>query len=286
MLMKNQFFHAMKNLSDDEYLKLLCRAENEPVINGIQMPGFPDPETQKIMVGSAGGQTLSGEGRIFYDMVKKYAKNFNVPINPNTTILDFGCGFGRMIRFYFKDIYEENIFGTDVMSDYINICKDTLHYGNYSVNNSIPPSNFSDNSFDIIYAYSVFSHLSADVAEQWIKEFSRILKPNGLIIATTWGEGFFDYCKMLEDDPSLAISDWHKAIRGAFSPIEEYRLRYRNGEFLFAHTTDGDVLESSFYGEAVIPEKHVKNVFGKHLKFKAFSFNPAELPQAVFVLQK
>jgi len=284
--MKNQFFHAMKNLSDEEYLDLLCRAEKEPLINGYKMPGFPDAEIQQVMVGSAGAQTLSGEGRIFYGIVKKYASTFKVPIMPDTTILDFGCGFGRMIRFYFKDIYEENIYGTDVTPSFVDICKETLHYGSYSVNNPLPPTHYADDSFDIIYAYSVFSHLASEVAELWIKELSRILKPNGLLVATTQSEGFLDYCKILKDDPSQVTSVWHVAIKDAFSPIEESRRHYRNGEFLYAPTGGGGVLDASFYGEAIVPKAHIKNIFGRHLTFRAFSFNPSELFQAVFVLQK
>ena len=286
--MENIFFETMKNCTDEEFLELLCRAEQEPIINGVKMPGFPDPEFQKNTVGSSGSATLRGEGRIFYKLVKEYAANLGHTIRPDTRILDFGCGWGRMIRFYFKDIKSENIFGIDVWPDMVTICKSTLHYGNFFTVTPVPSpkTHFSDNSFDIIFAYSVFSHLRHDAAEKWINEFSRILKLGGILVATTQGEGFLDYCKQYKDDPGQITSSWHRTIAKCFDPIEEYRIRYRNGEFLYAATGGGATMDASFYGEAVIPKENIERHFGKYLNFTDFFYDTNRLPQACFVMQK
>ena len=85
---------------------------------------------------------------------------------------------GEELYAFFKDVRDENLLGIDVDPAMINICNETLGRGIYKTANPQPPVEFiSDNSLDIIFAYSVFSHLSEETAEHWIKEFSRILRP-------------------------------------------------------------------------------------------------------------
>ncbi|MDR2580211.1 MAG: class I SAM-dependent methyltransferase [Fibromonadaceae bacterium] len=284
--MKNDIFNKFNGKTNEEFLELLIRADKEPVIDGTKMPGFPDLEFQKNSVGSRGANDLKLEPYRFTSAVRKYAKQLGVAINENAKLLDFGVGWGRMIRFFFKDLPSDNLFGTDTWSLMVDKCNQLLPSGNYFVNKPHPPTEFADNTFDIIIAYSVFSHLRADAAEMWIKEFSRILKPNGIVVATTQGIQFLDLIEQIQKNPKQTENNnWHRSLLNGFgAPIEEYRKKYSNGEFLYAPTGGGDALDNSFYGEAVVPEKYVKEIFGKHLVFRNFSEDKNS--QAVFVLQK
>ena len=47
---------------------------------------------------------------------------------------------------------------------------------------------FSNNSFDVIYLYSVFSHLNQKDVEAYLKEFNRLLKSAGKIFFTAFTE--------------------------------------------------------------------------------------------------
>ena len=289
---ENVFWETMKNYSDRRFLKMLCRAETEPVINGLQMPGFPDAKYQKESVGSSGSRTLRKEGWMFYKLVKKCAQQSGNAVGPDTRILDFGCGWGRMTRFYFKDIKSENIFGIDVDPTMIKICQDALHCGNYSTVDPLPPpkGSFPDHSFHIIIAYSVFSHLHYDAAERWVAEFSRILKPGGILVATTQGERFLKLCKRLQNNPNKQITQWHQSVASAFENIDDCLSRYRSGEFLYAATGGGYARDASFYGEAIVPKEYIEKHFGKYLELVDFFHNarrlPWKLPQACFVMQK
>jgi len=62
---------------------------------------------------------------------------------------------------------------------------------------ALPPVEFPAGFFDIIYAYSVFSHLNEDTHLKWIEEFSRILKAGGLLLVTTQARRFIDFCESL-----------------------------------------------------------------------------------------
>jgi SAM-dependent methyltransferase len=43
---------------------------------------------------------------------------------------------------------------------------------------------FADGSFDVIVAFSLFTHLLRDAAERYLNEISRLLRPDGRLLAT------------------------------------------------------------------------------------------------------
>jgi ubiquinone/menaquinone biosynthesis C-methylase UbiE len=51
-----------------------------------------------------------------------------------------------------------------------------------------PPLNLEDNSVDILYCVSVFTHLSEELHFEWINEIMRVLKPGGVFIGTFHGD--------------------------------------------------------------------------------------------------
>ncbi|MBD3276682.1 MAG: methyltransferase domain-containing protein [Candidatus Aegiribacteria sp.] len=101
-------------------------------------------------------------------------------------ILDFGCGCGRVLRFW-KGLPETEIYGTDYNRILIRWCKQNLDFVKVSVNGYNPPTGFSDDFFNIVYAISVFTHLSEEMQAPWLKELVRITAPGGHIILTVHG---------------------------------------------------------------------------------------------------
>ena len=284
--MSTEFYEAMKNKSDEEYRELLYRTILEDVIDGVKMPRFPSVEIQAQFVGTSGPATLQGEAWTFYQLVKGYVSIYSEPIGADTTILDFGCNWGRTARLFFKDTNTHNVYGLDVDYDVIQECKNTLPYGTFEVCSSAPPSTFEDNFFNVIYAYSFFAHFKDDTALKWMEEFSRILKPGGLLIATTNGERFLNHCKELQERAKHQPLDHYSSIlMHSFDPLDESIRRYRNGEFLYAPIGGGGVRHSSYYGASVIPKEFIENEFGQYLKLKHFSVDNG-LVHSVFVMQK
>jgi len=53
-----------------------------------------------------------------------------------------------------------------------------------------PPLPFSSDMFDLIYAFSTFTHWTVELQKEWISELTRILKPNGLLVFTTHGDRY------------------------------------------------------------------------------------------------
>jgi SAM-dependent methyltransferase len=245
------------------------------------LPGFPDTRLQAQFVGSSGYHALR-EGFQFYQVVKQRCASLGYPISPTTRILDFGVGWGRIVRFFLKEVPSENIVGVDVDPDVVKICRETIREGQYEVVSPGPPTHLKSGSVDLIYAYSVFSHLAEEVHMKWVREFARLLRDGGLVFATTQKRSFIEYCNNLTEDK--LINDWHRSLVKSFRPLDVTLARYDRGEFIYEPTGGGGVRDASFYGEAAVSERYVEEHWTPYLKKLAFDSDT--LPQALIVAQK
>lgn len=109
--------------------------------------------------------------------------------NKISNILDFGCGCGRLTRYLLLLFEHANVYGVDTDALSISWCSGNLKPGKFSTSRSQPPLQFSNESFDLIISYSVFTHIHENDQAAWIAEMSRILKPQGLLVFSTQGYG-------------------------------------------------------------------------------------------------
>ena len=80
------------------------------------------------------------------------------------TILDFGCGCGRVARWW-QGLSEPRLFGSDYDGVLTDWCRRTLPFLTVKTNGSLPPLPFRRGSFDFVYAISIFTHLAPPAAE-------------------------------------------------------------------------------------------------------------------------
>jgi SAM-dependent methyltransferase len=107
----------------------------------------------------------------------------------NISILDWGCGTGRVIRHLPSVIATSNrIFGTDYNPKYVKWCSENLNGIQFKLNDLIPPLDFESSTMDVIYGISIFTHLSEDLHFSWMKELTRVLKNKGVLFLTTHGD--------------------------------------------------------------------------------------------------
>jgi len=62
----------------------------------------------------------------------------------------------------------------------------------------------------LVYALSVFTHLTEDLQVQWIDELARVLKPKGHLVITTHGNA---YTNRLSEDESRQFLDGHLVVK-------------------------------------------------------------------------
>jgi 2-polyprenyl-3-methyl-5-hydroxy-6-metoxy-1,4-benzoquinol methylase len=282
-----------RDIPDEDWLRQLCAGADEGRWARLarrllgtrradpELPGFPDRDVQRQFVGSSGGAALR-EGFDFYRIVKGRCQELGRPIAADSRILDFGCGWGRILRFFLKDVPAENLCGVDVDPEMIRICRETVGHARFEAVDPGPPSRLPAGSFDVIYLYSVFSHLAEDVHLQWVEEFARLLRPGGLVFATTQKRSFIEYCNRLTGDQ--IVTAWHRSLARAFRPLEVALARYDGGEFVFTPTGGGGPRDASFYGEAAVSERYVDRHWPPALAKR--SFDPDTLPQALIIAQK
>ena len=121
-------------------------------------------------------------------------------------ILDFGCGCGRVIRHVHAAAPESRLHGTDYNAALVQWCRRHLPFATFSSNELAPPTRHADDSFDLIYAFSVFTHLTEPLQHAWLAELRRILAPCGYLILTTHGDRYLE---------KLSGEDRARYLRGA-----------------------------------------------------------------------
>jgi SAM-dependent methyltransferase len=103
-------------------------------------------------------------------------------------VLDFGCGAGRTLRHFLDEAECAEFYGCDI--DAPSIAWLAAHLSppfHVFENGESPGLPQSDGFFDLVYALSVFTHLS-DHWAGWLLELHRVLKPSGLLFATFLNE--------------------------------------------------------------------------------------------------
>jgi len=100
--------------------------------------------------------------------------------------LDFGCACGRIARHLVRLPTCGTLTGVDPDLDSIRWCERHLE-GRYLAIGPQPPMPLADAGFDVIVAASVFTHLDEPEQNAWLTEMRRVLRPGGLLVASTHG---------------------------------------------------------------------------------------------------
>jgi ubiquinone/menaquinone biosynthesis C-methylase UbiE len=291
LTMHESIFKKFLNLNDADWADLLFKSVDSQIIDGVKFPGFPAEDIQLGMIGSSGKNALY-EPKTMYQEIRRIAVQQNKPFDEKTTLLDFACGFGRNVRFFMKDIYPGNLYASDVRSDLaIDLCGSTFSSDGeigkeikFDVNTPFPPLKYKKETFDIIMAYSLFSHLSEEACTAWLKEFSRVLKKGGLIFVTIRQQNFLTSLKNNSSADNV-ISDYERMLREKLGN-PTVQQRFDNGDFIFNPTGGGSELSNDFYGDTVIPDKYIYRRWVEWFDIIEHYDDAAKLGQAFICLRK
>jgi SAM-dependent methyltransferase len=106
--------------------------------------------------------------------------------------LDFGCGIGRILRHAAEEEGAE-FWGCDIDEPSVDWLAANLSPPLHVLRNGeSPPLELPDEHFDVIWAFSVFTHLM-DPWSAWLMELHRMLKPDGRLIATVFGPAHTEF---------------------------------------------------------------------------------------------
>jgi SAM-dependent methyltransferase len=153
------------------------------------------------------------------------------------SILDFGCGCGRMLL-WMKELGSASaLHGTDIDSEAIAWCQEHIPYARATVNHETPPLPYTDAAFDLVYAHSVFTHIDERRQDLWLSELQRVARPGALIVLSVHGEialptQAWDIRDRLERD-GIAFMD-HTAPRDLSLP-DWYQNTWHAPWYVFEH---------------------------------------------------
>jgi SAM-dependent methyltransferase len=115
------------------------------------------------------------------------------------SMLDFGCGSGKLLRHFLKEAEQHEIYGCDIDEPSVGWLNENLSPPLRVFTCSEEPGlDLPEGHLDLALAMSVFTHLT-DHWAGWLLELHRVLKPGGRLIATFLGRGM---------SPSIASEEW------------------------------------------------------------------------------
>ncbi len=155
----------------------------------------PELVPPKGMIFTGSGNFVA-QGDTFLEYFKEYAN-----LKPNHRVLDVGSGIGRMARPLTRYLSSGSYEGFDVVETGVTWCKEniTKEHSNFNftyvelkndlytdsgADASIFKFPYEDNSFDLVFLTSVFTHMVAHEVEHYMQEIARVLKPGGKVFST------------------------------------------------------------------------------------------------------
>lgn len=117
-------------------------------------------------------------------------------------ILDFGCGYGRVLRVLGEEFPGASITASDVDREAVDFCERT--FGASGVYSSTDPREIRfEDEFDLIWAGSVFTHIDETVWDGLLPVLAATLADDGLLVFTTEGPAIAD--KLREGELDLGL---------------------------------------------------------------------------------
>jgi len=167
------------------------------VDSGIRILGQYDPSTPPTRLHFVGNGDFKGVG---YEFLRYFTDLGE--LKPHEDVLDIGCGVGRMALPLSRYLKSGSYKGIDVVTEGIDWCQRNiscyhpnfefvhvdLHNHHYNSRGTASASTYRfpypDESFDFVFATSVFTHLLPNEAENYLREIGRLLRPGGRLLST------------------------------------------------------------------------------------------------------
>ena len=195
-----------------------------------RLPSMPLEQVQRDWTGTSGWALMAQSLAFIRTLMQMHAERRGRLIS-QCRILDFGCGWGRLLRLLMKFAPEKNLFGVDPWDKSIALC---LKHGmrcSIAQSQYLPKSLPFDGPFDVIYAFSVFTHLSWRAAKIALGALRPLVSDTGLLLLTIrpieyWNAHNGAICK--------SMTDSHNSTGFAHHP---HRGELVEGEIIYGDTS-------------------------------------------------
>ena len=235
-------FHRYRGLSRD----IAVRVQSH-LTGGTPIP--PD-DFIYLVTGQRSAYRFLNGGRSASETIRETLFKHGVEVSQLEAVLDFGCGVGRIMR-HWNAIPNPVWHGADYNPRLVEWCRNHLKFAEFQVNTLSDRLPYESQTFDLVYAFSVFTHLSESLQLYWIDELSRVLKPGGVIYMTTHGEYYYAGLSVEEQrqfrNGQLVVREPEQSgsnMCGAYHPVSFVR------EKMARHLEVVDFIESGARGNS------------------------------------
>jgi ubiquinone/menaquinone biosynthesis C-methylase UbiE len=150
--------------------------------------GLPLPPLGLTMAWNRDLREYVSSGKQHAETILALAARHGMILDEGSTVLDWGCGTGRVLRHFADKAAVSEFWGVDVDEPSIRWAKHHLSPPFRFVNVShFPYLPFPDESASLIYGISVMTHLE-HFRDMWVMEFRRLLRPGGMVVLTIHDE--------------------------------------------------------------------------------------------------
>jgi SAM-dependent methyltransferase len=152
-------------------------------------PEFPTPPDSLLFeTGSLHYHSYQISGQEAAAEIESLCKVFSV--SPIQSILDWGCGVGRVTRHLPSYFPNANIVGADANPDCIQWLQNNIPAIQWLQSNAADQGETLTGTYHLIIALSVLTHLPANEQTNWLKKLHNLLHPEGLVWLSTHGKAY------------------------------------------------------------------------------------------------
>jgi trans-aconitate methyltransferase len=265
---------AFANIPLDIFAEL--QLDRPPAYPNIMqwLPEMPSADVQIAWTGSANHVLMDQTLAFIKTIISTYHEISCKPISSGT-VLDFGCGWGRIIRLLCKYVPVDKIYGVDPWHESIEISQQTRVPAHLLLSDYLPRTLPTPEGlkFDFIMAFSVFTHLSEKVTKICAYTLRDHLSDSGILAITIRPIEYWDFALNLENS--------------AFSQkdIEELQDAHEQKGFAFSPHNREEIEGEITYGDTSMSLQYIKDNF-IGLDIVRVEYNKADSLQLLVFLQK
>ena len=226
----------------ERVLTILSRERSSGrLADGLALP----PAALRVrVIAQADPEVFLSSGRTEAATLAAAASAHGLAIEDCDRILDFGCGCGRVTR-HWRRYPSVEVHATDHDEDLIAWMRTGLPFIQVARNGLSPPLPYPEHYFGIVYAISVFTHMTDELAEAWMRELSRVIRPGGLLMFSALDQRQVDRLRPHERN---AIERGEPVVQFADALGTNMCVSYHPRPFIERIAPDFDILSTRVIG--------------------------------------
>lgn len=264
---------SFRDLDDDLWALLLNQNQRAYPRIAALLPDLPEAGLQLNWNG-AHGLRLTNQSKAFYRHAREQLADHGGVALADATVLDYGCGWGRLTRFFARDVAPGSLLACDPVEEILDVCRELRVPATLARSEFSPERLPFDRPVHLAYSFSVFTHISEQAALASLRAIHSSLAPGGILVLTIRPPAYLD------------LDEKMHAARDALEPGALAEPRY----IFVPHPHDPGhpqyESEAMSYGETVITLPYVRERWSDLFELVDVKAIPEDLYQVAITLRK